>query len=307
MYRSEHKTYYRTLPIHMAEGIADPSRDFYTDWFIRGIEEKRLMCFTPHCHETLELIYVTDGRLHTVLEGQNHICTAGTLMTANPFSEHSGHYTYGEGYMHYIAIQLELSCFIPPFESELHECIRQLLDGRRYFIRFANVESISCGRDIVRLLFDMFDIWKSKDISAKTDCTQMAYAYELLHCLIDGCLDDSSAPETVSRDLNFIRSVTAYLEDHYAERLTTSSVCEALSYNLNHFCRAFRANFSTSFTRYLCEYRIAKALYSYRNSTLMPGEIAAAVGFRDYGYFAREFRKYTGVSPSAFYLGRKSH
>jgi len=305
MYRSEHKTYYHSLPIHTAEAIADPSRDCYTDWFLRGIEEKRIMCFTPHRHETLELIYVTDGLLHVVLEGRERICGAGTVMIANPFTEHSATYTYGEGYMRYISLQIELSCFIPPLMSELHEYIYRLLDGRSCFDEF--ITAGTCGRfsDIVRLIEAMHGIYTSNDTSAKTDCTQMAMAYELLHCLLDGCCIENADMNSVGRDLGFIRNVQAYLEAHYAERISTSTLCEALSYNLSHFCRTFRSNFSTSFTHYLCEYRISKALNNYRKSTLMPGEIAAAVGFRDYGYFARAFKDYTGIAPSAYFLGRK--
>ncbi|MBR4866617.1 MAG: helix-turn-helix domain-containing protein, partial [Clostridia bacterium] len=53
----------------------------------------------------------------------------------------------------------------------------------------------------------------------------------------------------------------------------------------------------------LCRYRVQRAATDYAFSSLSIAEIAEAVGFSDYCYFSKSFKKYIGKSP-AEYLGK---
>lgn len=48
-------------------------------------------------------------------------------------------------------------------------------------------------------------------------------------------------------------------------------------------------------------YRIIKSTELYKNSGLSIAEIATRVGFSDYSYFSRSFKKHMGISPSKYF------
>ena len=69
------------------------------------------------------------------------------------------------------------------------------------------------------------------------------------------------------------------------------------------FCHTFKRHFGISFSSHLCRYRCIRAAELYKNSGMNIADIAAAVGFSDYCYFSRSFKKYIGQSP-AIYFGK---
>ncbi len=307
MYRNEHTEKYYSVPINCAEATVDPNTGFYTGWLLKSTDPSSLLCFNEHRHETLEIIYLTDGILTIETDSGELVMKSGDIYVASPFARHGGTYRYSDGYMHYCSAQIELSFFSPAFGGPLKEAIDSLLSGTSMFVEV--VHPTDEGHDeIAMLVLRMFDSWtlsRTGKSNADDDSQQMSDAYRTLAILCGRFISDVAPNLTVPRDLRFIRLVTAYLNEHYAEHLTTSSVAAALSYNLNHFCRLFRANFEVPFTKYLVEYRLSKTLYEYRNTYMPPSEIAFAVGFRDYNYFAQAFKKYTGSTPTAFFNAKR--
>ena len=67
------------------------------------------------------------------------------------------------------------------------------------------------------------------------------------------------------------------------------------------FCYIFKKNFGMSFLNYLCKYRITRAVELYYEKNIALSDLAEAVGFNDYCYFSRSFRKCMGKSPTAYF------
>ena len=90
---------------------------------------------------------------------------------------------------------------------------------------------------------------------------------------------------------------------HVNAILSRTSVQEELArlgYSYAHLCRVFKGRFGIPPLRYATYVRLERAKQLLQESGLTVSAVAYRCGFEDPGYFARAFRKYMGVPPSAF-------
>lgn len=118
------------------------------------------------------------------------------------------------------------------------------------------------------------------------------------HCLLKyrTCYE-----ETVEKNRSFgVLAIRQYIRDHYASDISLAEVAAAMNYSEAHFSRLFSQYFGKSFTAYLTEVRMqtAQSLLIATNRSI--NRIGEAVGYRNPNYFAKAFRKVTGLSPSEF-------
>ncbi len=98
-----------------------------------------------------------------------------------------------------------------------------------------------------------------------------------------------------------IAQIQEYLSHHYKDQNTSlSDLSKALSVSKAQLARIFKSAFVTTYTNYLTEVRMRKAidLMKFKNNKL--SWIAIEVGYSNLHYFSYAFKKYTGQSPSAF-------
>jgi len=93
-----------------------------------------------------------------------------------------------------------------------------------------------------------------------------------------------------------------YIEQHYAERISTSTAARALCVSVSHLCHALRAAGEGSFSQVLMRERILRAeqLLTFADPDIRLADIARLCGFVRYEHFCRCFVSATGVSPSAW-------
>lgn len=64
-----------------------------------------------------------------------------------------------------------------------------------------------------------------------------------------------------------------------------------------YFSRLFKEEVGENFSTYLTIYRIKKAKELIKNTDMKISQIASEVGYSNAGYFSKNYKKYTGVSP----------
>lgn len=74
-------------------------------------------------------------------------------------------------------------------------------------------------------------------------------------------------------------------------------ICAKFLISPNKLYSIFRSNFNMTIKQFVLNARINKAKSLLKNSDLPISEISLAVGFSDYNYFIRVFKKHTSVSP----------
>lgn len=95
-------------------------------------------------------------------------------------------------------------------------------------------------------------------------------------------------------------SVLGFIEKNYAQCISEQEVARDCGMSQFEFSRAFRAAHGITFRDYLSDCRLVQSKRLLGIPQVSVSDVAAMAGFNDPSYFARLFRKRTGVSPSAY-------
>lgn len=90
------------------------------------------------------------------------------------------------------------------------------------------------------------------------------------------------------------------IHEKYATRLVLSDISEECQMSCTYLNVKFKNETGYTFNDYLNRYRIQKAVDLLKENEYMVYEIAEMVGFSDYKYFIKVFKKYIGYSPARF-------
>lgn len=99
---------------------------------------------------------------------------------------------------------------------------------------------------------------------------------------------------------SYVKQTYEIVKNRYADKLSISSVAEELGVSASYLSRKLKASLNVTFVDLLNQYRVKEALKLLNQGTMRIYEISDLVGFSEYKYFCSVFKKYTGVSPSAF-------
>ncbi|MCQ2386042.1 MAG: AraC family transcriptional regulator [Clostridia bacterium] len=97
-----------------------------------------------------------------------------------------------------------------------------------------------------------------------------------------------------------IRRAIRYMREHFDEALTVDDLAAEAGFSKFHFAREFRRVTSYTVVSYLNLIRMEKAKQYMQKSGVTVGAVALACGFNHFSYFAKLFRKQTGMSPSEY-------
>lgn len=111
---------------------------------------------------------------------------------------------------------------------------------------------------------------------------------------------EAEAMDEAAQGNALVRRATAYMERHYPENLSLVSVAEAIGISPNYLSTLFTRTMQTRFVDHLNKIRIGRACDYFVDSAIKTYEVAYKVGFRDEKYFSNVFKKYMGMSPSAY-------
>jgi AraC family transcriptional regulator len=115
----------------------------------------------------------------------------------------------------------------------------------------------------------------------------------------------SSSPPTLRRHRDGmpttrLNRVLEYIAAKLHEDLSLAALAEIAGMNLYYFSRLFKQSTGRSPHRYVLEQRITRAQQFLRSSDMTIFEASVRTGFADQGHFAKVFRRFVGVSPTAY-------
>lgn len=97
-----------------------------------------------------------------------------------------------------------------------------------------------------------------------------------------------------------VQKMVRYLQEHYAESLTLQVLAEEFGMNESYISSLIKKKTGKGFSEQLTEIRIQKAQELLRTTNDRIETIAARVGYPDYYYFTKVYKKMTGISPTAY-------
>jgi two-component system response regulator YesN len=102
---------------------------------------------------------------------------------------------------------------------------------------------------------------------------------------------------------DLFQAILAYIEAHFQEQITLTSISEQFHFSYNYLSSYFSSHYNETFSDYLKDLRMKKAKKLMARSDLNLSEIAAAVGYSDLAYFSKVFKKVVGMTPSKYRRG----
>lgn len=92
-----------------------------------------------------------------------------------------------------------------------------------------------------------------------------------------------------------------HIDFHYMEPLTLKALSQAASVSAGYLSTQFSKEVGQTVTEYIHQKRLAKAQFLLTTAPRLPiNRVAEMVGFSDDTYFARLFKRYAGMTPTAY-------
>lgn len=117
--------------------------------------------------------------------------------------------------------------------------------------------------------------------------------------LIDAVVSKSPVEQTnFMRDI--VRQVRKDIDAHYYKPLTLTSLAEKYYVERSYLSRCFKQETGENLMPYLTRQRIEQAMAQIKEGKAGLTEISCLVGYDDYAYFSRVFKKVAGISPREY-------
>lgn len=209
------------------------------------------------------------------------------------------------------------ACFYVPY-SCLNEVVRQIEQGL-----WSNESS-----EINQGIEDLFELLKDINIHhrIKTCCEvlsmivhalslKIGYSLRFQHIQFSGAenaelqhwfikavhfINQEINERKLNTDYNLIEMTRNYIKENYSKDISLDDIAKKIGLNASYFSQLFKQKTGKTFVHFKSEVRLQEAMRLLCQPEKNVTEVALDVGFNDITYFARAFKKYTGLSPSEF-------
>ena len=104
---------------------------------------------------------------------------------------------------------------------------------------------------------------------------------------------------TESTNTNVMKQMIDFIDRNFADPLRLETMAELFNYNSGYLGKMFKSHTGDSFNTYLDNVRIEQAITMLQEGYKVH-QVAERVGYANVDYFHSKFKKYKGVSPSAY-------
>lgn len=172
------------------------------------------------------------------------------------------------------------------------------LDMRQTVKKIVNlIQEVFAGRMDAEAAVDMENF---ADLADRiTGMMNLDYLCEMLDEVVDYAVS-MGEPAVAESTRGLVKQAAAYIDEHYFEDLTLSSLAGRFHVESSYFSRLFRQETGENVMLYIADTRIRHAREYICEGKKSLTEIAFLTGYDDYTYFNRVFRKMTGMSPREY-------
>jgi two-component system response regulator YesN len=131
------------------------------------------------------------------------------------------------------------------------------------------------------------------------DCTTPGALFQWLSDLILAACTHVQEKRKI-REYDVIQEAKRYIQNNLSEDLTLNRVSSKVYMSPAYFSTVFKIKTGVNFSDYLTKVRMEAAVHYMSDRTRKTYEIAESLGYKNPRYFSDVFRKYYGMTPSAF-------
>ena len=100
-----------------------------------------------------------------------------------------------------------------------------------------------------------------------------------------------------------INLAVTYIKEHLTENITVKDTARALTVNANYLSTLFHQEMGMTFIDFVNKERTNQAATLLKHTNLQIQQIASSVGYNNTSYFAKQFLRFQGKTPSDFRKG----
>ena len=232
-------------------------------------------CCDFHFHSHIEFIIVLEGAIEVTVNDRQKVLTSGQMGIALSYDAHQFR-ALSESRSLCIIIPTDLC---PEFVTAVGD-----RKNRNPFLLDADLFKTAC---------DCFSGIQNAD----EILTQKGYIYLLLgaalrHMQLEQKQDAS--------DTRLLTDILLYLNTHYTEDITLTSVATAVGYNASYLSRHFSESFQIGIPGYINMLRLRQAVLFMRDKNKSITDCAFESGFRSLRTFYRAFQEEFHCSPTQY-------
>ena len=257
---------------------------------------------TPHYHDYFQLGYLDSGQARHCQGNDSIVLNAGDVFIIPTGFIHTLQFTTENTELYNLAFQETIF----PVEFLQSSAIHFLKDLQTQFDTGIIPLSLTPNAEQRNLIKSLLQILMEEQ---KIDCPQeLSAAPSLIMsivCLLAQCYyhnpKNHRQPWNQANSAQLLRRCIAYIDTHYAERLTPELLAKQFGFSRSSLCSALQQRTGLPLHKYISQKRIQRAQMLIRANPETPlSQIAGQVGYEDDSTFYRNFLKTSGISPSAF-------
>ena len=246
-----------------------------------------------HFHPEVELVYVKGGSGKTHIGNHLSYFNRGQLVLIGSNLPHYGFTDSLTGNRSETIVQMK-SNFMGDGFFDIPEMakINKLVERAKMGLSFHGKTKRKIGEKIEKLVeYDPYD--RLIKVLIILDKLAKSEEYSILNA-------QGFVMEIGMQDNNKINTIYDFVRDHYTRSISLSEVSEMVHMTEPAFCRYFKKISGKTFTKFVNEYRLVHASKLLTENPSSITHICFETGFNNFSHFTKQFKQFTGKSPSEY-------
>lgn len=238
-------------------------------------------------HREPELVYVMSGKAECMVNGEEQTLDKGEFVLLNSEDVH-------------LARPLEdssCSLLFVIFSLEYIKQFKNAVDGLLF-----DIDSVSGIRERVGgLLGKISDSYGNN--SAYVSMLQIAYVNQIYYLLLEHCVCYRRLPNSSGipkRDFSYAKTAISYINENYSREITLDEISSIVNLSPSYFSKYFKKVTQTSFSEYLANLRLEKAIRDMLDNNTSVSAAALKNGFANVKSFITQCKKVYNCTPAQY-------
>ena len=267
--------------------------DFYINTFENHLTTHSFV-EEPHRHDFYVLVLFTGGTGTHEIDFDRYQVQAGSAFVLQP------------GQMHHWNLSQDIAGYVVFYSKEMYN----LYFGQKNIDSFPFYFSVHAKSEIIMTPEEMVAIQPYFDMMLRESVEKKQWSHDKIMNLLDSIhiefarkYSNDSTSELVPYS-NKIKLLSQLIEVHFIQEKAASFYADALNVSLKHLNRICNESLKKTTTQVITERIILEAKRMLMNKNLSVSEVASRLGYDDYSYFVRLFKKHTSMTAVEFRVSK---
>lgn len=251
--------------------------------------------FECHWHDGIEIIWIVEGEMMHIVNGNSYLMQKGDFMFVNSGSMHEGHATACECGK-YMVISFLPSVICSEDKGRVAEkYFGEVMSGTNFPSLFLKADDENAV-ELCRLCTEISTLNKNKE-----QCYELNIKAAL--CKIWAILfaEASKSEKETCLDVSISRmkKAVSYIDKNYQKKISLEEIAEACNISKSELCRSFKRIMHRTPFDYIVDLRVRKSIELLDEGKGVT-EAAFASGFFDSSYYTKMFKRYMSCTPREY-------